>query len=307
MNPTPIPHLAELEELRGNPSIIYASSLTDDSLRMLYECLRKLGRTDRLDLVLSTSGGSVTTSRQVVILLREYTQHLTILVPYRARSAGTLLCLGADELVLGPMAELGPIDSHVSSVGQTPSDAPEMISSEDIRVFRQMAEDWFGVNRDEDRLQVLALIAQRVFPTSLSSFYRFDKLVRSIADELLSYQLPCADISTRQRIVDQLVAGYHAHDYVLSRTEAKELGLRVGDMSPREEHLLWELNRAHGAQAAEYPGGGSGETVGLIASNNFQARQAIRRIVPHTQKRRWFQRGRTGSENGLNVNWEIDT
>lgn len=146
--------LADLEALRGNPVVVYHSPLTDDTVCVLYECLRKLGRADRLDLVLSTVGGSVTTARQVLLLIREYARNLTIMVPYRARSAGTLLCLGADELVLGPMAELGPIDSHIGSTGSPPADAPDMISAEDIRAFPKMAKDWFGVDREEDRLQV---------------------------------------------------------------------------------------------------------------------------------------------------------
>jgi hypothetical protein len=277
--------------------------------------------------VLSTTGGSVTTARKIALLLREYAQHLTILVPYRARSAGTLLCLSANELVLGPMAELGPIDSHIGSAGSLPPDAPGMISAEDIRAFRQMAEDWFGVRREEDRLQVLALVAQRIFPTSLSSFYRFDKLVRQVANELLEYQLPEADASTRQRIVDKLVGGYLAHDYVLSRREAQELGLRVRQPSPQEEALLWDLCRAYHPQITEHSEGTEGEVVGLVANTHFFARKMFRRVGTPTRQSDGPQRRRGDkerlerlmpgddlrhsdalqSEDGVDAHWEIDT
>lgn len=109
---------------------------------------------ERLDLVLSTIGGNITTAHQMALLLREYVQHLTILIPYRARSSGTLLCLSANELVLGPMSELGPIDPHVGSAGPPPTDAPGMISAQDVRAFREMAEQWFGVVREEDQIEV---------------------------------------------------------------------------------------------------------------------------------------------------------
>src|SRR5437764_10030682 len=182
--------IAEMQKLHGTPAIVYGSMINGDSVRVLYECLRRWGPRERLDLVLSTSGGQVTAARQLGLLLRDYANHLTILVPYRARSAGTLLCLCANELVLGPMAELGPIDSHLSVISPAPPDAPGMIAARDIYTFRQMAEDWFGITREEDRLQVLALLAQRVFPTTLSSFYRSDRQIRHIACELLMYQLP---------------------------------------------------------------------------------------------------------------------
>lgn len=280
MRPDIPPQLIKLEAVRERPVVVYDSMFTADSVRILYECLRKLGQTDRLDLVLSTSGGSVTTARQVALLLREYTQHLTVLVPYRARSAGTLFCLGADDLVLGPIAELGPIDTHIDSVGQPPSDAPSLISAEDIRAFREMAEDWFGIERDEDRIQVLALLAQRMFPTSLASFYRFDKLVRQIGNELLGYQIPDTETSKRKYIVDQLVGGYYAHDYVLSRTEVSNLGLRVSFTSPQEEELLWDLIQGCRSQAAYSPE--DNEEVERIISAELQAQRVVGRTDTFT-------------------------
>jgi ClpP class serine protease len=159
-----LPQLDELQALRHTPVIVYSSMIGDDTVSVVYDCLRQIGQTQRLDLVLFTSGGKVTIARRLALLLREFTQYLTILVPYRARSAGTLLCLSANELILNPTAELGPIDAHIGSVGPTPPDAPGLISAEDVRAFRQMAEDWFGVNREKDRLQVLALLAQLYFP-----------------------------------------------------------------------------------------------------------------------------------------------
>lgn len=307
MKQATILELRELESMRGNHIIVYHSVLTDDSVRVLYECLRIHGRTPRLDLVLSTVGGSVTTARQVAILLREYAEYVTIMVPYRCWSAGTLLCLSANELILGPMAELGPIDSHIGS-SNPPADAPGMISTEDVHAFRRMAEDWFGVERDEDRLQVLALVAQRVFPTTLSSFYRFDNLIRQIAGELLTYQIPDSPETTRQRIVDYLVGGCHTHDYKLSRAEVRELGLQARDASPEEEEVLWNLTQdlctqpsAHGASEEEEG------VYGFIASSDFQARRTFRRTGAHRRQRWWLPGRIAPTEVGTSIHWEIDT
>ncbi|HZN20408.1 MAG TPA: hypothetical protein VFB84_19785 [Micromonosporaceae bacterium] len=266
-----------MEEQRGNPVLLYAGAIHDSSVRVLYECLRRRGRCEQLDLVLSTAGGSITTTRQVALLLREFTRRLTIIVPYRAWSAGTLLCLSGDELVLGPMAQLGPIDSHLAAAAEPPPGAPGMVSAEDIRTFRQMAEDWFGVCREEDRLQVLALVAQRIFPATLASFYRFDYMVRQIAHELLRFQLPEEAEEVRQRIVDQLVSGYHAHDFVLSRVDVRDLGLRVSFASEKEEEQMWSLSQRCRGETPEHPGAGQGEeVVGIVASGGFFAREVHR-------------------------------
>lgn len=305
-----LPQLGELQALRGAPVMVYSATINADAVRIVYECLRRVGPTPRLDLVLSTSGGLVTTARQLALLLREFTSHLTILVPEQVRSAGTLLCLSANELVLGPMAALGPIDAHIGSAGSPPPDAPGTISAEDIRVFRQMAEDWFGITREEDRLQVLALLSQRVFPTSLSSFYRSDKLIRRSAYDLLCYQLPNVEEDVRQQIVNQLVSGYDGHDHIITRVEAQRLGLRVHFPSVQEEALLWELSRAMRQQFLKHTAQpGEEGIVGLIMSQHFCARQVYRwSDAPGAQRMGTSQaeEGRMHSQKTPQISWEID-
>ena len=44
--------------------------------------------------------------------LRRRFAQLTAYVPFEAKSAATLLCLAADELVLGDLGELGPLDQQ---------------------------------------------------------------------------------------------------------------------------------------------------------------------------------------------------
>ncbi len=299
-----LPQLTALEECRGNPLILYVAPLEDACVRVLYECLRTLGKKERLDVVLCTNGGDITVAHQLALLLREYAHYLTILVPHRALSAGTLLCLSADELILGPMSVLGPIDAHIGSAGSPPPDAPTTISAQDVRAFREMAEQWFGVGREEDRLQVLALVAQRIFPTSLSTFYRSDQLTRQIANELLAYQLPDAETSIRQHIVDRLADGYFAHDYRISRREARELGLRVRFASQQEERLSWDLLRASCPSLGDSPTRLEGEPVRLIASAEFSAKRVPRWVeAPPGERKK--ERESESSEKMGEAHWEI--
>lgn len=237
--------LGRLEQLRGRSALLLHAPLTDDLVPVVYQCLRTLGQCPELDLVLCTGGGSVHVARQLALLVREQAGRLNILVPYRARSAGTLLCLAADQLVLGPLAELGPIDTLMSSSSADGPELPASISAEDVRAFRELAEDWFGIERAEDRLQLLAMLAARIFPTSLASFYRFDKLIREVAGELLEFGLPGAEHQQdRSAIVDRLVAGYHSHDAVITRRDAIGLGLAAVPAGEAEQDLLWQLCQA---------------------------------------------------------------
>ncbi len=47
-------------------------------------------------------------------MLRMFCDELEVIVPARARSAGTLMCLGADKVVMTKQATLGPIDPSLT-------------------------------------------------------------------------------------------------------------------------------------------------------------------------------------------------
>ena len=65
-----------------------------------------------LDLLLHTTGGSINAAEKLMGMMRNRvgTAKLRIIVPDFAKSAGTLMVLGADSVVMSDMSELGPID-----------------------------------------------------------------------------------------------------------------------------------------------------------------------------------------------------
>jgi hypothetical protein len=277
--------LSAWEALRGNPVLLYCCGgrqsvvpkmIDEEDVLPLYECLRRIGRTKRLDVVLYTSGGYANVARRIALLLHEYTEQLNIVVPYKARSAGTLLCLGAHQLVLGPLAELGPLDPHIAASGDGPAGSPPSISAEDIRAFRDIAEIWFGLESEAHRMQVFGLLSQRIFPTTLSSFFRSDRQVRLFGEELLRYQLGDDDEKVRRRVVDQLVSGYQSHDHCITRAEARRLGLHVIATSCEEEANLWELWQSYLAEIRPQTASEQSQISGMIATTAMRMRYVTR-------------------------------
>src|SRR5207247_10199928 len=57
--------------------------------------------------------------------LRRHAQTITVFVPLFAKSAATLVCLAADELVLGPLGELGPLDAQGNT--NVPADTSRLV------------------------------------------------------------------------------------------------------------------------------------------------------------------------------------
>ncbi len=239
--------LTELGALRGSRVIVYCTcdqspkNLTGVDLAAFSYCLQKLPRAERLDLVLHNEGGLVGAARGLALRLRNCTARLEILVPHKARSAATLLCMAADELILGPLAEFSPIDPLLSSGAEPSAAMPKKISSEDIRAFRAMAETWFDLRSEESRIQILTLLTQRFLPTTLGAFFRADQFVRKVGQELLGYQLPQATTSEKAQIIDHLITGYPNHHDPINRQEILKLGLRARAASEAENQLLQSI------------------------------------------------------------------
>ena len=68
-----------------------------------------------LDLLLHTTGGGIDAAEKLIEMMRSRveTGELRIVVPDFAKSAGTLMVLGADSVVMSDMSELGPIDPQL--------------------------------------------------------------------------------------------------------------------------------------------------------------------------------------------------
>ena len=64
-------------------------------------------------LVVDSGGGSAKCAYQIAKYLRKTCGGFTAVVPEWAKSAATLLVLGADHVILGRNAELGPLDVQI--------------------------------------------------------------------------------------------------------------------------------------------------------------------------------------------------
>jgi ClpP class serine protease len=109
--------IKKIGEMRGSSVVCYITGDRDnvntriapDVTQVFYRHLEMYGNSRQVDLLLYTRGGDVLTPWRLVHLIREYTDRFCVLIPFRCYSAGTLLCLGADELVMSKMADWDPL------------------------------------------------------------------------------------------------------------------------------------------------------------------------------------------------------
>lgn len=76
------------------------------------EMLHNIAQNTPIDLMLTTGGGDVDACEKLVKLIaaKKVDQPLRVIVPNLAKSAGTLMLLGADRIIMSDSSEIGMID-----------------------------------------------------------------------------------------------------------------------------------------------------------------------------------------------------
>lgn len=84
-------------------------SITDADMHGFMEACYEVPEKE-LDLILHTPGGSLEAAEAIVDYLRARFNHIRVIVPHAAMSAGTIIACAADEVWMGEHSSLGPID-----------------------------------------------------------------------------------------------------------------------------------------------------------------------------------------------------
>jgi len=260
--------IRDIAELRGSAVICYITGdrenintrIAPDVTEVFYRHLEMLNKNDQrtgsqIDLFLYTRGGDILTPWRLVHLIREYTIRFNIIVPFRCYSAGTLLCLGADEIVMGKMGELGPIDPSVVNAfnPQDPNNPTARIpvNIEDVYSYLALAREKAGVCSNEQQLKAFNLLVERIHPLALGNVHRNYLLIRSLAKKLLAmHQQPLRE-GRSEHIVDNLTEKLYAHNHMISRREAaEEITLNVTIPDNNLESILWTLFQDYAEELA---------------------------------------------------------
>ncbi|MHB8327851.1 MAG: SDH family Clp fold serine proteinase [bacterium] len=93
----------------------FSSAIMPDDIAYFQEMLYKIPYETPILLILYSNGGDLDTADNILKLIRNFTKDKSfiVIIPERAKSAATLLCLGSDEIIMGDTSELGPIDPFI--------------------------------------------------------------------------------------------------------------------------------------------------------------------------------------------------
>lgn len=249
----------QIEKQRGTRIITFATSdrqgmetqIAPDCIDLFVDLLDHIGPTKKISLLLHTNGGQTSAAWRLINLIRTFCDELEVLIPLKALSAGTLISLGADKIVMTKQAALGPIDPSLNHplspqipVGNQIARVP--VSVEAVRGYLDAATKDLGI-KDPDVLgRILMDLSNKVHPLVLGEIFRSRAQIRFLAEKLVKGQV--SDNKKIKAIIDFLCADSGSHDYTMNRREAAALGLRVEKPSADFYRTLRTIHLSYAAE-----------------------------------------------------------
>jgi hypothetical protein len=237
--------IKEIEELRASKVVTYITSdrpgitsmIDPTDLREIFDHIKDIPQNTKIDLFIYSRGGNSVTAWALANLIREHSNNFNVLIPYRAHSCATAIAIGSNEIVMGRMGELGPIDPTLSAfVDNKKVD----VSTEDLSSYIAFLKEKFGIRREKQTIQAFSQLAENVKPLLLGRAYRSYLKARDDAMKLLKLHL--SDEKKVKNIAEYLVEKLYAHDHIINRKEAKEhIDLNITFANGDLENKMWEL------------------------------------------------------------------
>ncbi|MGD0994353.1 MAG: hypothetical protein ABR909_02380 [Candidatus Bathyarchaeia archaeon] len=242
--------IKQIQDFRGSKVIVYFTGdrqlanarIAEDAVRPLYDHLLSIGKTPKIDLYLYSRGGNVSVPWRIVTMFREFCDELSVIVPYKAYSATTLISLGADSIIMGKKAELGPIDPTLEkSFSAENAGPPEQISVEDVNSFLSFVKERGHITDQAALAQVMCLLANQLTPLTLGSVNRTNSHIRLVARKLLTARKEKFEESKINSIIETLTEKMYSHGHGIGRKEALEIGLPIKMPEENLETVIWQL------------------------------------------------------------------
>ena len=209
----------------------FATKIAGDIVPLLGNLLDGIGKVKKISLLLYTSGGDMLAPIRIVKLIRNHCDEFEVLVPYKAHSAGTLICLGAYTIVMSKLGELTPVDPTTGHPfnPQNPANPQQKleVSVEDLNSYLLFAKEKAEV-KSEQMIDAYKLLVEKLHPLSIGNAYRAYRMARLLTERLLWLHMDKEkDGEKIKKIIKEITGDITIHAYPIDRDEAADLGLRI--------------------------------------------------------------------------------
>lgn len=251
------------QDLTGSRLIVMIDQVFSHSVTLLEELITGADPSQELHLLLSSPGGDGEVAVRLVRAMQARCSQLTIIVPDMAKSAATIMCLGANQILMTAASDLGPVDPQFPINGRLvgAKEIEQAVKDAEARVAA--APDTFplyaGLLSDVNMLMV--------------------EQARAAMDRsytLIDEALVCSGLDAEKRkevagkLKGPLVDEAKTHGATVGPESAKALGLPVTtvDVDSEQWQLIWALWSRYFHLGA-WPAGNRSVYEGELASQVF--------------------------------------
>lgn len=206
--------------------VVMIDQITAGSVTLLNECLDSIESRKPLHLMLRSPGGDPEAAIRLIRMCHGASSKFQIVVPEQAKSAATIMALGADEIFMGPTSDLGPIDPQVLVSGRGFVSAKDLIAAYD-RAFDM-------VSSSPETAQLHAVLLGGVDATTVqfarSAFDRTTDIARQAVESNPHRNADAVD-NLCSTLNGPLISDPKMHGAVVGVREALRAGLDVSSLS----------------------------------------------------------------------------
>jgi hypothetical protein len=236
--------IRDIEKTTNTSLICYISEkLTIDRIDVvgMVDLLHNITPGTPIDLLLHSPGGNIDAAEKLILLIRRRAGNapVRVIVPHYAKSAATLIALGANTIVMSDSSELGAIDPQVDIPDS--NGHPQTLSAQSYLDAFTLHSTSLRDNPDD---AVARLMLNKMEPATVRKLERMVKRSRSIAEALLGQHM-VKDEAKAESIANNLgdTEKWHSHGQMISHENAEGLGLDVTYYAPDDDLWLmyWRL------------------------------------------------------------------
>ena len=224
--------------------IVFIGQITPSVVTPFEELLNIVEDDANLHILLNTPGGDAETAIRLVQQARARSGSLTIAVPDHAKSAGTLMALGADRILMGPPSDLGPIDPQIFVQAADGSSAfrPAKVIIDALAYAEHAVQDHpetYALHASllSDLTAVMVAEARSALGHTGALLKLALRNRPDLAEDDNALQQVAADLETPLLEVPQ------SHGAIISAADATEMGLPAVALSPSDPQWqrIWQL------------------------------------------------------------------
>ena len=252
--------ISEYNKLRDTYLFVYAAAvgkpipavpLEQADFYVIRDLLASKKDLQKVDMYIETPGGSGETAEEIVRFLRNNFDTVSFAVSGEAKSAGTIIVLSGDEILMTETGSLGPIDAQMK-IGRSVISAYDYI-------------EWVKEKREEAKLQGIlnpfdATMVAQITPGELGSVFHALKFAEDLVVEwLINYKfkkwtvtetrkIPVTEEMKRKRakeIAKELInhSKWRSHGRSIKIGDLEEIGLKITriDDDPKLAEIVYRI------------------------------------------------------------------